>query len=172
MNLSAPPSGDRSDSSRRPPNAFTARFLRQTEQLDEPETASEAEFAGPWIRDRARTGIALRRGWEGDRPFAVLHDEQTAQLAAALLPARGRLSSYRIDPRREPEGFALERHGDRVGHLAHFDEHFAEGLSLLEALLRNPAALAELLAAAGPTALEQVGRILHRQLTTGEGSRR
>jgi hypothetical protein len=168
MTAPTPPTAVRGSTPELPANAFTARFLESTEVLEEPATATEAEFAGPWISDRHGSEILLLRQWEsshhGDRPYAVLHDEQTAQLAAALLPARGRLTSYRIDPHRGSEGFPLERHGESVGHLAYFDEHFAEGLSLLEALIRNPAALAGLLAAAGPTAIEHVGRILHRRL--------
>ncbi len=151
-----------------PPNAFRAQFLRFAEQRDEPPTATEAEFAGPWRRQHGESGNAMLRSWEeprqGDRPFASFSDDQTAQLALALLPARGALGTYQLSQEEHGEGFLLQRNGRPVGHLAYFDEHFVEALSALEALIKNPLALANLLEAAGPTALEQTGRILSRQM--------
>ena len=150
-------------------NAFSTRFLESYGRFDEPATASEAEFAGPWRRHQQGSSVSLLRTWEdedrGDRPYASFTDEQTALLAAAVLPARGHLGTYRIQASRDAEGFRVERNGRAVGRVRLFDEHFAEALSLAEALLRAPASLALLLRAAGPTALQQVGRILATELT-------
>ena len=50
-----------------------------------------------------------------------------------------------------------------AGWFDRWEPRFAEGLHLIEALLRSPWALASLLAAAGPGAEEQVGKIRARQ---------
>ncbi len=166
-----PPAADPTTAEPPPSNAFHEHFLRQAERHDEPPTATEAEFAGPWQSQPSAHGRTLLRSWEdpqrGDRPFATFTDEQTAQLALALLPARGRLATYRLNTQPDAEGFLLHREGQPIGHLTHYDEHFVEALSAVEALIKNPVALANLLQAAGPTALEQTGRILSRQVEVG-----
>ena len=47
-----------------------------------------------------------------------------------------------------------------MGHLQLFDEKLVDGLSVLDALLRAPEALAGVLEAAGAVALERAGVIL------------
>jgi len=56
-------------------------------------TAAEAELAGPWKREpvHGKPGaVAVLRQWEdldaGDRPVAVLWQEERAQLLTVLLP--------------------------------------------------------------------------------------
>ncbi len=168
-----PPITDPATAEQPPSNAFHDHFLRQVERHDEPPTATEAEFAGPWQCQLGAHGHTLLRSWEdlnrGDIPFATFTDDQTAQLALALLPARGRLATYRLSPQPDAEGFPLHREGQPIGHLAHFDEHFVEALSAFEAVIKNPPALANLLQAAGPTALAQTGLILSRQIEAKSG---
>ncbi len=172
-NRKSPPAPAPATAALPPTNAFHDHFLRQAERHDEPPTATEAEFAGPWQNQLGAHGHTLLRSWEdlhrGDLPFATFTDEQTAQLALALLPARGRLATYRLSPQPDAEGFLIHREGQPIGHLAHFDEHFVEALSALEAVIKNPPALANLLLAAGPTALEQTGRILSRRMEEAIG---
>ena len=50
-----------------------------------------------------------------------------------------------------------------MDHLQLFDEKLADGLSLLDALLRTPEALAGVLEAAGAVALERAGVILEER---------
>ena len=50
-----------------------------------------------------------------------------------------------------------------AGWLDRYEPRWAEGLHLLEAIVRSPWALAALLEAAGPGAEEQVGRIRARR---------
>jgi hypothetical protein len=52
-----------------------------------------------------------------------------------------------------------------AGWLDRYEPRWAEGLHLLEAIVRSPWALATLLEAAGPGAEEQVGRIRARRQT-------
>jgi hypothetical protein len=51
-----------------------------------------------------------------------------------------------------------------AGWLDRYEPRWAEGLHLLEAIVRSPWALATLLEAAGPGAEEQVGRIRARRV--------
>jgi len=53
-----------------------------------------------------------------------------------------------------------------AGWLDRYEPRWAEGLHLLEAIVRSPLALATLLEAAGPAAEEQVGRIRVRHQQT------
>lgn len=152
-----------------PPNAFAAEFLGRLYEQDEPTCSAEADAAGPWRTLPGRTADereaygVWRQGerpeW-GDPPSALLRDRPLALLAAAVRPLVGGEPFYRLGTEREAEGFPLQLHGEAVGWLELFDEDWAFGINVLERLTRSPQALASLLEAAGPLALERVGRLL------------
>ncbi|HYH46148.1 MAG TPA: hypothetical protein VEG34_10710, partial [Thermoanaerobaculia bacterium] len=70
---------------------------------------------------------------------------------------------------RTPDGFPVEAvFGEQgtqvVGWLRLYNPDLVGALHVLESVVRSPAALASLLEAAGPLALERVGQILRRRL--------
>lgn len=162
-----------------PPNAFEPSFLEQLQEDGEPLTASEAELAGPWKRDPVPLhpgAVAVLRAWEeldqGDGPLAVLLHEETAALLCALLPLVDREPLFHLsevpDPAPDgplPGGYPIfatfgEQGPAVCGWLARYQPEIVTALHLLEGLLRAPQGLAEVLRAAGPGALAQVGRVL------------
>jgi hypothetical protein len=160
-------------------NAFEEEFLRRFRQDDEPASAAEADVAGPWRVDLATTSdgreafalwrLGERPEW-GDAPSALFRTPQTALLAAAIRPFVGRDPFYELGKERWNGGFPLLRQGEAVGWIDLFDEDWAFGINVLERLTRAPEALARLLEAAGPLALERTGRILrHRIMEAAEG---
>jgi hypothetical protein len=164
-----------SEPRRIPDNAFAADFLDSFGERDEPITAAEAEYAGPWWTRRLedRPGVAVLRRWEdveqGDVPEAVFLHSERALLMTALLPALEREPLFHLSEEPGPEGFVLTAmHGQEgpqvAGSVRRYEPRLAEALHLLESVIRSPAALASLLIAAGPAAVEQAGRILAREL--------
>jgi len=169
-------------------NAFDADFLHELARRGEVPTAPEAELAGPWkvcrlpgdrhgvfraweVPDGGADGDCKDRGSEddGDVPEAVFEQREHALLAAAVLPALGREPLFQLSPADRPEGYSVESvWGDRwvatVGRLRRFQPDLVDALHIAESVVRSPTALACLLEAAGHTALELVGRILHRQM--------
>jgi hypothetical protein len=159
-----------------PDNAFAAEFLERFGERDEPITAAEAEYAGPWwtrpVPDRPGAVAVLRR-WEdveqGDVPEAVFLQVERALLTSALLPALDREPFFHLAAEPGPEGYALtavygEQGPQVAGWVRRYEPRLAEALHLLESVVRSPAALALVLVAAGPGAIEQAGRILAREL--------
>jgi hypothetical protein len=152
-----------------PGNAFTDAFLRRLRREDDLYEALEAELSGPWtVRPVGADGFGVFRHWEspelGDRPRAVFRDPGVALLAAAVLPALGREATYRLGTDPDELGlYPLERGGEAWGATPIFDEALLGALNLATELVRSPRSLALLLSAAGPTALELVGRQLDRE---------
>jgi hypothetical protein len=153
-----------------PPNAFSKSFLRRFEQQDEPPTGAEADLAGPWVLEEVpgrgfglfRLGEGFARGF---RPAAVFFDRWLALLALAVLPGTARDSLLSLRKEADEHGFGvLLDDGTVAGHFALFDEDFLEALNNAVSLLRSPAALACLLEAAGPLALERCGAILEYRI--------
>ena len=159
------------------PNAFSTEFLEQLRDTPEPLTASEADLAGPWKVEPVPghpSTYAVLREWEslerGDLPEAVFLDEETAALCAAGLPLFDRELLFHLTQEAQRDAPVAAGHplsavygeqGPRVcGWLRHFNLEIVIGLHLLEALIRQPRSLAEVNLAAGPGALEQVGRYL------------
>ena len=148
-------------------NAFSDSFLRRIAERDEPPMAGEADVAGPWHVEEVpaegwfglyRLGESRARGYE---PVAVFRDRSLALLAAAVLPGTGRDAAFRLHHDSGAEGFAVAAgNGEVVGHTALFDENLIAALHVAESLTRSPEALANLLEAAGPLALERAGAIL------------
>jgi hypothetical protein len=165
-----------------PSNAFEPTFLEQLQAEAEPLTAAEAELAGPWkqVPVPGHPGaVAVLRAWEdlelGDVPIAVFRHAETARLFCALLPVLEREPLFHLaedldsDPGSPlPGGCAVvatfgEQGPAVCGWLARYRPEAMVALHLLEGLVRVPLCLAEVLGAAGPGALAQVGRYLASQ---------
>jgi len=156
-----------------PVNAFTEEYLALLNERDEPVTAGEADYAGPWnIEDLPRGGghalLRSNQDPDADRPYAVFSMLELAQVAAAVLPGTGREKKYRLGPDEEPgRGYPIFRSGETVGYVQLFDEDLVASLNVIDALLASPHDFAWLLEAAGGLALQHVGRIsmarAHRQ---------
>ena len=156
-------------------NAFSPAYLAHLREQDDSLTAAEAELSGPWKIEPVpgKPGaVAVLRQWEevdaGDPPVAVLWHEETARLLSALLPVIDREPLFYIEDGADPEGYPLiavygEQGPQVAGWLDRGEPRWAEGLHILEAIVRSPLALATLLEAAGPGAEEQVGRIRARR---------
>lgn len=162
-----------------PSNAFNPTFLEQLQENGEPLTAAEADLAGPWKREPIPGhpgAVAVLRVWEeleqGDVPQAVFRHVETAILVAALLPLVDREPLFHLSEVPDPDpdiplpgGYpVLATFGEQgpavCGWLPRYQPEIVTALHLLEALLRAPLGLAEVLGAAGPGALTQVGRVL------------
>ena len=135
-------------------NAFSPSFLQRIAQRDEPPTAGEADLAE-----------------RGHRPAAVFQERWLALLAAAVLPGTGRDAAFRLHKESGPGGFAIEtgNGGEPVGHSALFDERLIEALHVVERLVRSPEALAHVMEAAGPLALERAGAVLDERIPETAG---
>ena len=156
-------------------NAFTPVYLAYLREHEEVLTASEAEMAGPWKEEpvAGKPGaVAVLRVWEelaaGDLPVAVWWHGETARLLTVLLPALDREPLFYVEDGETPDGYPVyatygEQGPQIAGWFDRYEPRWAEGLHLLEALVRSPLALATLLEAAGPGAEEQVGRIRARR---------
>jgi len=143
-----------------PSNAFVEDYLALLNERDEPLTAAEADYAGPWsVEARQQGGHAVLRPAE-EVPYAAFDSVEIAQLAAAVLPGTGREKRYRLGKDENPgRGFPVYRSGELAGHLRLFDEELVAALNVLDALLSSPYDFAWLLEAAGGLALQHVGRI-------------
>jgi hypothetical protein len=155
-----------------PPNAFTPEYLEEVQGQNEPLTAAEADFAGPWKVDPVpgRPGlVAVLREWEsldaGDEPFALFWHEEQARRCAAILPAFGREPIFALGDAPAPEGFPLvhvygEQGPQVCGWLTRCHPGVTAALHLAESLARSPSDLAEIAATAGGEALGQLGALL------------
>lgn len=151
-----------------PLKVFTEEALDCLRRGDEPPTAGEAELSGPWRVARLAGGGygVFRRGDEeaGQPPLGRFAGRHLALLAAGALHGLGRGTTFRVGPEAREEGYPLLRQGVEVGSLAVFLADLAPALDAFDAMLRSPPALALLLEAAGPTALERAGRELGLRL--------
>ncbi|HEX4953256.1 MAG TPA: hypothetical protein VF017_07675 [Thermoanaerobaculia bacterium] len=148
-------------------NAFDPSYLARLESLDDPASAAPAELAGPWeVVALGQAEFGVFRGWEspesGDLPHCIFDDPHLARLAAAMLPALSREPAFRLRADPTLEGYPVERHGEVCGRTRIWDHDLMQALSLAHELAQQPEALAKLLEAAGPTALELVGKRLAR----------
>jgi len=145
-------------------NAFCQEFLASLDQRDDPPTALEAETAEPWVLQQEGDRFGLFRPWEGfekgDVPAGVFHSFEVGLLFRLIWPAVGRDSIFVQKPTPTTEGFAVETSGSYVGHLRTFNPDAIFAAHIAGHLLRSPQALAFLVWLAGPTAQDQIGRIL------------
>jgi hypothetical protein len=154
-------------------NAFAEEFLRRFEEEDEPGSAGEADVAGPWEVQPSPTSdgreayglwrLGERPEW-GDPPAGLFRERSAALLAAAIRPLLGKEPYYLLGKDRWNGGFPLFRQGEAVAWMDLFDEDWAFGLNLLERFTRSPEAMATLMEAAGPLALERAGSILRHRI--------
>lgn len=158
------------------PNAFDPEFLGVLEELSEVETGAEVEFGGPWKIEAAEGGYALLRVWqaagEGDEPEALLASFHDALRFFAVLPALGRDPRVRMAQDEDAGGFALRGPGGPVGHLRLFNDELMQAVHVADCVTRSPLALSALLIAAGPQAIQEVGRILRQAAERGPESGR
>ena len=148
-------------------SAFSDDFLRQAHEQDQPATtALEASFSGPWIVEKRNDGLfgVCNAGSANSGHLAFFFQEETARLAAAVLPTLGRDPLFLVHPEAQKDGFPIQAgFGDRGGSVCGFCREFAPDLALAlhvaEFLLRSPSSLAQVLRAASAAALEQAGRL-------------
>jgi hypothetical protein len=158
-----------------PTNIFSEQFLEQFRDRDEPNTASEAEHAGPWVVREISGGFGVFRESDAKdaQPEATFEHREHALLMAAAMPALGREPLFSVDSAEHPEGYAVqtiwgEAWNRIIGRLRQFEPEIAEALHVAQYLTRTPAALALVLEAAGATALELAGQILAQRVALDE----
>jgi hypothetical protein len=148
----------------RPPNAFSPDFLHQKEQVDEPNTAAEAEAAGSWKVVPMEHGHAVLREEEsleeGDRPTAVFTDLYVALYAAAIFSILDRNPAFVLASEEDDQGYPVVSGTQVAGHLRRFNVPFVEALNLFDSLASTPRSLALLLEATSGLGLERAGRML------------
>jgi hypothetical protein len=147
-----------------PRHIFTPEYLAWLAERDEPLTAAEADFAGPWhLEPHPRGGWAVLREGEsldfGSTPTVIFTRKEAAQLAAAILPGTARRLRYRLGPDPDAQGFPILLDGEPAGHSRHFNEDLLAALNTVDALMAAPRDFAWLLDAMGGLALEHVDRI-------------
>ncbi len=91
-------------------------------------------------------------------------DRLLALLAAAALAGTARPAVYAIEPDAGAAGYPIRRGKEEVGSAHYFMADLCTALDVLDAVVSSPSALACLLEAAGPTALERAGRELGLRL--------
>jgi hypothetical protein len=86
-----------------PGHVFAPEYLAWLAERDEPDTAAEADLAGPWHLERDPRGgwAVLRQGETFERnpdhsPTATFDRKEIALLAAAILPGVGRDPRFRL----------------------------------------------------------------------------
>jgi hypothetical protein len=165
-----------------PPSIFSPEFLACLDERDEVPSAAESDRSGPW-KAEALPGRPGQSGWtgvfrawedpaQGDLPRARFEHEEDAELCAVALPLLGREPRSCLGEIAGEEGFPLlsadgERGVRAGGALALYELDVAAALHLLQGLVRSPAALAGVIAAAGPGALAQAGRLLAERWRVG-----
>ena len=156
-----------------PNHVFSEEFLAFLAERDEPETAPEADTAGPWHDEPHPDGFAVLREGEslakGHTPAAVFSRKELALIAAAGLPGTGRRLRFRLSPDPDAHGYPILLEGRQVGHLRYFDEELLAAINVLDAVASSPHALALLLDAIGGLALEHLDTIAVARLTAAAG---
>ncbi|MCP4664571.1 MAG: hypothetical protein GY856_55000 [bacterium] len=151
-------------------NVFSPEFIQLVQQREAvPGATQEATWAGPWRVEPQQEEFAVVRESDG-RIEAVTEFWDTAAIMAATFPIVGRENLYCLESADDGDFGAVLKtlFGDRgwttVGRLRLCHEGIAEPMSVAEHLLRSPAALAFLLAAAPYETLQQAGTIAAQRL--------
>jgi len=160
---------------RPPTHIFNPDYLALLAERDEPDTAGEADTAGPWHLELDPKGgwAVLRQGESFEkssllRPTVTFVRKEAALLAAALLPGTGRRLRYRLGPDPHDRGYPILLEGVVVGHSELFNEDIVAALNVLDALMASPREFAFLLDAIGGLALEHVEKIVVARLAQPE----
>jgi len=158
-----------------PVHVFAPEYLALLAERDEPDTAGEADTAGPWHVERNPRGgwAVLREGESFDKstrtiPTATFERREAALLAAAVLPGTGRRLRYRLGSDPDDSGHPILQDGRIVGHSEYFWEDFIASLNTLDALMASPRDFALLLDAMGGLALDHVDKIAVARLAEPE----
>jgi len=106
---------------------------------------------------------------ESGRAFGVFRSRSDALEIAAILPAVGAPVTLHLNPNGHRLGYVLHDAQQFLGHVARDEERLLSHLHVARCLRSDPEALALLLEAAGPAALDLVGRALHRRMGTAAG---
>jgi len=169
-----------SDPSSQPPPAlpahvFAPEYLALFAERDEPDTAGEADTAGPWhVEPDPKGGWAvLRQGESFEKstltvPTATFERREAALLAAAVLPGLGR-TRFRLGSDPDDRGHPILQEGVVAGHSEYFYEDFIAALNVVAALMASPRDFALLLDAIGGLALEHVDKIALARLAEPAG---
>lgn len=152
-----------------PGSVFRVDFLKTIIQVDEPDSASEAQLSGRWrIEERDKT-FELFREWEDEstgKPFATFKNRDHALLLAGIARASSVVPVY--EGGGKENGWTIFCDGREVGEFQWRDDEILEVMNVAGYLVRNPPALANLLEAAGPSAIEAVGRLLYQRIMRNE----
>jgi hypothetical protein len=158
-----------------PGHVFDLDFLAWLAERDEPDTAAEADTAGPWHIERDPQGgwAILRQGESFGKnpdiiPTATFERKEAALLGAAVLPGTGRRLRYRLGSDPDGRGHPILQDGRVVGHSEYFNEDFVSALNTVSAFMASPRDFAYLLDAMGGLALEHVDKILVARLADPE----
>ncbi|HEV2856116.1 MAG TPA: hypothetical protein VHC97_25230 [Thermoanaerobaculia bacterium] len=158
-------------SERKMVNAFSLEYLEAVQVRDDPSTALESETAEPWEVRAAAGRYGLFRPWEKveeDVPRALFRFEETAWLFRVIWPALGRDRTFRLRSTPAAEGYPVEMGDTTVAFLRGFDPDAVFAAHLASYLIRSPQALGLLVWLAGPTAQQEMGRML-ADLASGPG---
>ena len=162
-------------------NAFSESFLQLDLEANEPPRGDDPEGEGPWVI--LHTSSQEWPGWpephalwplgerpeRHDPPSYVCSQRSTALLTSIVRPIVGREPFYELGAERWRGGFPLLRHGRPEAWMGLFHPELAAGVSLLEAVVRNPSDVALLLEAIGPSARRRAGAILLERLYGVQG---
>jgi hypothetical protein len=155
-----------------PSHVFAPEYLAWLAERDEPDTAAEADLAGPWHLERDPQGgwAILRQGETFEKtpdltPTATFERKEIALLGAAILPGVGRDPRFRLAHEPDRRGQPILQNGRIIGHSEYFNEDFIAALSTVAALMASPRGFAFLLDAMGGLALEHVDKIAAARLT-------
>lgn len=152
---------------------FTPAFLERIRRLQNPPSARQATFSGPWevesvpSRENGRKFAVCRREEpfsQGGPVFGVFPTRTPALQTAAVLPALGAPMDLQLNTNGQPLGYKLHDGQSFLGHLAVDDERLLPHLHVARCLVANPEALALLMEAAGPETLTILGRALQRRI--------
>jgi len=114
-----------------PGRIFAEEFLAYLAEQDEPETAAEAEVAGPChLEPDPKGGWAVLLEGEsleaGHEPTATFQRKEVAQIAAAVLPGTGRRMRYHLGDDPCERGFPVLLDGAVVGHSGTFTRSWSQ----------------------------------------------